>query len=147
MCWLKSIELIHIYFNLWITYLMGGCYIWSVKVKSVYFSQSMMSNLSLLLHTLLLHRSVQLLKMYFLSLLSFFQYHLQINKEQFFITFVSSDFFLSLLIRFTMNKGTINLYRDNKKMQHSCGVTYSIALSYQFQNTTILVNLFQLHQI
>ena len=33
----------------------------------------------------------------------------------------------------------------NKKMQHSCGVTYSIALSYQFQNTTILVNLFQLH--
>ena len=22
-------------------------------------------------------------------------------------------------------------------MQHSCGVTYSIALSYQFQNTTI----------
>ena len=37
----------------------------------------------------------------------------------------------------------------NKKMQHSCGVTHSIALSYQFQNTTILVNLFQLglHQI
>ena len=34
---------------------------------------------------------------------------------------------------------------DNKKMQHSCGVTYSIALAYQFQNTTILVNLFQLH--
>ena len=33
----------------------------------------------------------------------------------------------------------------NKKMQHSCGVTYSIALSYHFQNTTILVNLFQLH--
>ena len=33
---------------------------------------------------------------------------------------------------------------DNKKMQHSCGVTYSIALSYLFQNTTILVNLFQL---
>ena len=33
----------------------------------------------------------------------------------------------------------------NKKMQHSCGVTYSIALAYQFQNTTILVNLFQLH--
>ena len=32
----------------------------------------------------------------------------------------------------------------NKKMQHSCGVTHSIALSYQFQNTTILVNLFQL---
>ena len=26
-------------------------------------------------------------------------------------------------------------------MQHSCGVTYSIALSYQFQNTTIMVNL------
>ena len=24
--------------------------------------------------------------------------------------------------------------RYNKKMQHSCGVTYSIALSYQFQN-------------
>ena len=37
----------------------------------------------------------------------------------------------------------------NKKMQHSCGVTHSIALSYQFQNTTILVNLVQLglHQI
>ena len=32
----------------------------------------------------------------------------------------------------------------NKKMQHSCGVTHSIALSYPFQNTTILVNLFQL---
>ena len=29
-------------------------------------------------------------------------------------------------------------------MQHSCGVTYSIALSYQFQNTTILVNLYSL---
>ena len=29
----------------------------------------------------------------------------------------------------------------NKKMQHICWVTYSIALSYQFQNTTILVNL------
>ena len=25
-------------------------------------------------------------------------------------------------------------YYHNKKMQHSCGVTYSIALSYQFQN-------------
>ena len=35
-------------------------------------------------------------------------------------------------------------YHINKKMQHSCGVTHSIALSYQFQNTTILVNLFQL---
>ena len=33
------------------------------------------------------------------------------------------------------------LVRGNKKMQHSCGVTYSIALSYQFQNTTILVKL------
>ena len=33
----------------------------------------------------------------------------------------------------------------NKKMQHSCGVTYSIASSYQFQNTTILVNIFQFH--
>ena len=50
--------------------------------------------------------------------LSFFQYHLQINKEQFLITCVSSDFFLSLLIRFTMNKGTINLYRDNKGNFH-----------------------------
>ena len=39
-----------------------------------------------------------------------------------------------------------NKYKHNKKMQHSCGVTYSIALSYQFQNTTILSNLFQLHQ-
>ena len=37
-----------------------------------------------------------------------------------------------------------NKKNDNKKMQHSCGVTHSIALSYQFQNTTILVNLFQL---
>ena len=35
--------------------------------------------------------------------------------------------------------------KGNKKMQHSCGDTYSIALSYQFQNTTILVNLFQFH--
>ena len=38
-----------------------------------------------------------------------------------------------------------NELKYNKKMQHSCGVTYSIALSYQFQITTILVNLFQLH--
>ena len=26
-------------------------------------------------------------------------------------------------------------------MQHSCGVTYSIALSYQFQNTTISITI------
>ena len=36
-----------------------------------------------------------------------------------------------------LNKHCGNLYpvyTGNKKMQHSCGVTYSIALSYQFQN-------------
>ena len=32
-------------------------------------------------------------------------------------------------------------YTLNKKMQHSCGVPYSIALSYQFQNTTFFVNI------
>ena len=40
---------------------------------------------------------------------------------------------------------TLVAFIGNKKMQHGCGVTYSIALSYQFQNTTILVNLFQLY--
>ena len=50
-------------------------------------------------------------------------------------------FFHGLPIIPNHNQAGVHQHSNNKKMQHSCVVTYSIALSYQFQNTTISITL------